>query len=29
VFADVEPGIPITEAAKTAHVVTAQFVVYY
>jgi hypothetical protein len=29
VFADVEPGIPITEAARTAHVVTAQFVVYY
>jgi hypothetical protein len=29
VFSDVPPGIPITEAAKTAHVVTAQFVVNY
>jgi len=29
VFSDVAPGIPITEAAKTAHVVTAQLVVNY
>jgi Putative beta-barrel porin-2, OmpL-like. bbp2 len=29
VFADVEPGIPITEASKTDHVVTAQLVVNY
>src|SRR5438105_4389669 len=29
VFADVEPGIPITEASHTGHVVTAQLVVNY
>ena len=29
VFSDLAPGIPITEAAKTAHVVTAQVVVNY
>jgi len=29
VFADAEPGIPITEASNTAHVVTAQLVVNY
>ena len=29
VFADVEPGIPITEASNTGHVVTAQLVVNY
>jgi len=29
VFSDVAPGIPITEAANTAHVVTAQLVVNY
>jgi len=29
VFSDVAPGIPITDAAKTAHVVTAQLVVNY
>jgi len=28
-FADAEPGIPITEASNTAHVVTAQLVVNY
>ena len=29
VFADAEPGIPITEASNTGHVVTAQLVVNY
>ncbi len=29
IFSDVAPGTPITQAANTAHVVTAQFVVNY